>query len=318
MVAAVFVLPGIAQAQNYPARPVRVLIPWPPGGSNDIVGRVVFQKMSEQLGQQFVIENRGGASGTIGSDLVSKAVADGYTLMVQSATHVANPHLYKKLPYDTLKDFVGLTPLAQQVGVIVVHPSLPAKTVKEFIALAKARPGQIVFASSGSGSFTHLTMALFNEMTQTKMLHVAYKGGGPALVGLITGEVQVAFMGVLSSKPFRKSGQVRALAVSTRQRSPAVPEIPTIDESGVPGYDKGGWTGMFAPARVPDAIIDHVYQAVAKALKDPEAVRRLADDGLVAVASSPAEFTKFVADEIVEWTKLTHAMHLEKRSLKGG
>jgi len=195
---------------------------------------------------------------------------------------------------------------------------MPVKSVKDLIAVARKRPKDIFYGSAGVGSNLHMTTELFNYMARTSLVPVAYKGGGPALVGLITGEVQVAFMGVLSSKPFRKSGQVRALAVSTRQRSPAVPEIPTIDESGVPGYDKGGWTGMFAPARVPDAIIDHVYQAVAKALKDPEAVRRLADDGLVAVASSPAEFTKFVADEIVEWTKLTHAMHLEKRSLKGG
>src|SRR5262245_969025 len=169
-------------AQAYPAKPVRILVPWPPGGANDVVGRVVAQRMTEQLGQQMVVENRGGASGTIGADLVAKAPADGYTVMVHSATQVANPHLYKKLPYDTLKDFIGVTPLAVQVGMLVVHPSLPAKSVKEYVALAKARPGQIVYGSSGNGSFVHLAMALIGSMTKTNMTHVPFKGGGPAAI----------------------------------------------------------------------------------------------------------------------------------------
>jgi len=293
-------------------------VPFPPGGSTDMIGRVIGQKLTDRLGQNFVVDNRAGATGAIGAGLVKRAAPDGYTFLVTSASFTFAPGLYKDLPYDAMKDFKPLSMLTTQPLILGVHPSMPVKSVKDLIAVARKRPKDIFYGSAGVGSNLHMTTELFNYMARTSLVPVAYKGGGPALVGLITGEVQVAFMGVLSSKPFRKSGQVRALAVSTRQRSPAVPEIPTIDESGVPGYDKGGWTGMFAPARVPDAIIDHVYQAVAKALKDPEAVRRLADDGLVAVASSPAEFTKFVADEIVEWTKLTHAMHLEKRSLKGG
>src|SRR5262249_5293552 len=210
--AAVFA-PAVAFSQNYPIKPVRILIPWPPGGSNDIVGRVVFQKMSELLGQQCVIENRGGASGTIGSDLVAKSPADGYTLMVQSATHVANPHLYKKLPYDTLKDFIGLTPLAQQVGVIVVHPSLPVKTIKEFVAIAQGRPNQISYCSSGNGSFVHLAMALFNSMTDTKMVHVPYKGGGPAAIAIASGETQAMAATIGSVIPHLDSGRLRALGV---------------------------------------------------------------------------------------------------------
>jgi tripartite-type tricarboxylate transporter receptor subunit TctC len=307
-----------AGAQSWPQRPVTFIVSQSAGASPDVMARMIAAKLAAPLGQQVIIENKPGAGNVIGAQAAARAAPDGYTFLVTSASFTFAPGLYKDLPYDAMKDFKPLSMLTTQPLILGVHPSMPVKSVKDLIAVARKRPKDIFYGSAGVGSNLHMTTELFNYMARTSLVPVAYKGGGPALVGLITGEVQVAFMGVLSSKPFRKSGQVRALAVSTRQRSPAVPEIPTIDESGVPGYDKGGWTGMFAPARVPDAIIDHVYQAVAKALKDPEAVRRLADDGLVAVASSPAEFTKFVADEIVEWTKLTHAMHLEKRSLKGG
>ena len=183
-------LPLAAAAQNYPVKTVRVVIPWPPGGSNDIVGRLVMQKMSENLGQQFIIDNRGGASGIVGSDLVAKSPADGYTIMIHSATHVSNPHLYGKIPYDTMKDFAAVAPLARQVGMLVVHPSLPVKTVREFIDLGKKRPGEITYSSSGNGSFVHLGMALLNSMSNTKMIHVPYKGGGPAAVAIASGEVQ--------------------------------------------------------------------------------------------------------------------------------
>lgn len=185
VVIAVLLSPWIAFAQTYPSKPVRLLIPWPPGGSNDVVGRIVFQKVSESVGQPFPIDNRGGAAGTIGAALVAKSVPDGYTVMVHTSTHVGNAHLYKKLPYDTLKDFIGVTPLVKQVGVLVVHPSLPVKSVKEFIALARARPGEVVYASTGSGGTAHLAMALFNSMTATRMVHVPYKGGGPAGIALV-------------------------------------------------------------------------------------------------------------------------------------
>ena len=186
---AAVLMPFAVTAQNWPVKPVRVLVPWPPGGANDVVARVVAQRLSENLGQQFVVENRGGASGTIGADLVAKGATDGYTLMVHSATHVANPHLYRKLPYDTLKDFNGVTALAVQVGMLVVHPSLPTKTVKDYVALARARPGELVYGSSGSGSFVHLAMALIASMTNTKMIHVPFKGGGPATIALASGEI---------------------------------------------------------------------------------------------------------------------------------
>src|SRR5688500_6190903 len=186
-------LAGAASAQSYPAKAVRVVVPWPPGGSNDIVGRIIAQKLTELNGQQFVIDNRGGAAGTIGAESVARAAPDGYTIMIHSATHVANPHLYGKLPYDTLKDFVGMAPLSVQIGMLVVHPSLPVKSVKELVALAKSKPGQVVYSSSGNGSFVHLTMAMFAAMTDIKMTHVPYKGGGPAAISISSGETQAQF-----------------------------------------------------------------------------------------------------------------------------
>ena len=209
---------GIAVAQNYPVKTVRVVVPWPPGGANDIVGRIVAQRLADQTGQQFVIDNRGGANGNIGAEMVAKAPADGYTLMVHSAAHVTNPHMYKKLPYDALKDFTGVTPLAVQLGMLVVHPSLPAKNVKEYIALGRAQPGKIVYASSGSGSFVHLAMALINSMSNTQMVHVPFKGGGPAVVALASGEVQAMTATIGSVIPHLPSGRLRALGVTSATR----------------------------------------------------------------------------------------------------
>src|SRR5687767_6850280 len=195
-----------AYSQRYPAKAVRVIVVFPPGGSNDVVARIVFQKMSDQLGQQFVIDNRGGAAGTIGADVVAKSPPDGYTLMVQSATHIANAHLYKNLPYDTLGDFIGITTMARQVAMLVVHPSMPVKTTKEFIALAKKRPGEIVYGSAGSGSLLHLAMGLINHMTGTKMIHVPYKGGGPVNIAIASGEIQAVVATIASVIPNIKSG----------------------------------------------------------------------------------------------------------------
>src|SRR5688572_1703440 len=243
-----------APAQAYPAKPVRVVVPWPPGGSNDIVARLVAQKLSENLGQQFVIDNRGGASGTIGSDGVAKSPPDGYTIMVHSATHVANPHLYGKLPYDTLKDFVGITPLSAQVGMLIVHPSLPVKNVKELVALAKARPNQITYSSSGNGSFVHLTMALFTSMTGIRMSHVPYKGGGPAAISIASGETQAQFGTIGAVMQQVKAGRVRPLAVSSDYRTSVFPEVPTLAEAGVPGYEFTAWIGMLGPAGMPKAV----------------------------------------------------------------
>jgi len=297
-------VPACALAQAYPTKPVRVVIPWPPGGSNDIVGRVVCQKLSEQLGQQFVIENRGGASGTIGSDLVAKSPPDGYTIMVHSATHVANPHLYKNLPYDTLKDFAGLTPLAQQVGAIVVHPSLPARSIKEFIALARARPGEIVYASSGNGSFVHLAMALLNAMTDTKMVHVPYKGGGPAVIAVVSGETQAMAATIGSVLPHLNAKRLRAIGVTADHRVSQFPEVPTIAESGVKGYEFTAWIGAFAPAAVPRPIIERLNGELKKALAAPEVAKTLSSQTLDPMYMTPEQFDQRLRADYGKYQKL--------------
>ena len=303
-------VPPLAAA-GYPEKPIRLLIPFSPGGGTDLLCRAIQDRLERAFGVGIIIDNRAGAGGTIGVTLAARAVPDGYTLLVTSASYTFAPGLYKKdLPYDAIKDFKPLSMLTQQPLILIVHPSLPVKSIKELIALARKRPKEIFIANAGVGSNLHMTSELFKYMSKTSMTGVPYKGGGPALVALLTGEVQVSFTGILSSRPFRKSGQVRGLAVSTKERSPAVPDLPTIDESGVPGFDKGGWTGMFAQAQVPEPIIAHVYGVMAKVLKDPESVKKLAEDGLVAVASTPQDFTAFIHAEIKEWNKLIQEMKL--------
>ena len=284
LVALLFVLPVVAQ--TYPSKPVRVVIPWPPGGGNDISGRIVMQKLSESLGQQFMVDNRGGAGGTIGADVVAKSPPDGYTIMVHSVTHVASAHLYKKLPYDALRDFVGVALIAAQPGALTVHPSLPAKTVRQFIALATARPGEILYSSAGNGSGPHLQMVLFETMTNTKMVHLPYKGGGPSVIALLSGEVQASLATIASLVTHVKSGRLRALGVSSSQRSAALPDVPTIAEAGVPGYEMNPWIAVFAPAGTPKTIIDKLNAEVNKALKLPEVVQSLSGQGLDPWSSS--------------------------------
>ena len=293
-----------ARAQSYPVKTARVVIPWPPGGSNDIVGRIVFQRVSEQTGQQFVIDNRGGAAGTIGADLVAKSPPDGYTVMVHSATHAANAHLYKKLPYDTLKDFIGVTPLAVQVGMLAVHPSLPVKSVKEFIALAKARPGEIIYGSSGNGSFVHLTMALFNSMTGTRMVHVPYKGGGPASIGIASGETQAMIATIGALLPQIAAKQVRPLAVTSAVRVKQFPEIPTIAEAGVPGYELTAWIGLFVPAGTPRPVLDRLGEEIKKALDHPDVARILSSQTLDPWFTTPEEFAKRLKSDDEKYEKL--------------
>jgi tripartite-type tricarboxylate transporter receptor subunit TctC len=301
-----------AAADNYPQRPIRVIIPFSPGGGTDLLMRALQERLDRGFGVSVLIDNRPGAGGTIGVTLASRAAPDGYTLLVTSASFTFAPGLYKDLQYDAIKDFKPLSMLTQQPLILAVHPSMPVKNVKDLIALAQKRPKDVFYASAGVGSNLHMTTELFKYMAKIDMQQVQYKGGGPALLALISGEVGVSFTGVLSSKPFRKSGQLRPLAVTTKTRSPAVPDLPTIDEAGVPGYDKGGWTGMFAPAKVPDPIIGRVYKVVADVLKDPDAAKQLAEDGLVAVASSPPDFTQFVQAEIAEWSKLIQEMKLRR------
>jgi tripartite-type tricarboxylate transporter receptor subunit TctC len=293
-----------AQAQEYPVKPVRVLIPWPPGGSNDIVGRLVAQKLSENLKQQFVIDNRGGASGTIGSEIVARAEADGYLIMIHSATHVANPHLYKKLPYDTLNDFAGITTLARQVGVLVVHPALPAKTLKEFIALGKARPNQIVYASSGNGSYVHLAMAMVASMAGTKMTHIPYKGGGPAAISILSGETQAMLATVGSVLTQIKAGKLRPLGVTSEDRIKQFPDVPTIAEAGIPGYEFTAWIGAFAPARTPAPVVNKLNAELRKVLADASVAEKLSAQTLDPMPTSPAEFGKRLKSDYDKYGKL--------------
>ena len=298
---------GAAVAQNYPVKPVRVVVPWPPGGANDIVGRIAAQRLSEQMGQQFVIENRGGANGTIGAELVARAPADGYTMMVHSAAHVTSPHLYKKLAYDTLKDFIGVTPLAVQVGMLVVHPSLPAKTVKEFVALGRTQPGKIVYGSSGSGSFVHLAMALLNSMTNTQMVHVPFKGGGPAVVALAAGEIQAMTATIGSVIPHLPSNRVRALGVTSATRMKAFPNIPTIAEGGVPGYDFSAWIGAFVAAGTPRPIVDRLNAEIKKALEHPEVVKIMSSQTLDPMPMTPEQFAARLKTDYDKYEKLVKA-----------
>ncbi len=263
-------------ADNYPVKTVRVITPWPTGGLTDVVGRIVFQKISETTGQQFIVDNRPGAAGTIGADLVAKSKPDGYTLMVHSTTHVGNPHIYKQLPYDTLKDFTGIGLLAAQSGLLVVHPSLPVKNVKELIAFAKARPEEILYATSGSGSFSHLAIALLTSMTKTRMTHVPYKGGGPATTSMVAGETQFLVGSPAAVLTQLEAKRLRLLAVSSDTRLPQFPQTPTVAEAGVPGYEFRGWVGVFAPAGTPKAIIGRVNAEIKNALYSPDMQSRLA------------------------------------------
>ena len=297
---------GLAAAQTYPVKPVRVVIPWPPGGSNDIVGRIVAQKLSELAGQQFIVDNRGGASGIVGSEVVAKSPADGYTIMVNSATHVANPHLFPKVPFDVLRDFTPIAPLSAQVGMLAVHPSMPVKTVKDFIALAKARPGQVVYGSSGSGSFVHLTMALFNVMTGTKMIHIPYKGGGPATIAISAGETQAMIATVGSLLPAISAKRVRPVAVTSEKRVDSFPDLPTIGES-VPGYEFTAWIGTFGPAGLPKAIVDRLHGDLQKVLRMKDVSDNLKSQTLDPMFMTSEEFTRRLKSDYDKYEKVIKA-----------
>lgn len=303
VVLAALLAPMLALAQAYPTKPVRVIIVFPPGGSNDVTGRIVFTKMNEIVGQNFVIENRGGAAGTIGAAVVAQAPGDGYTLMVQSATHIANAHLYKKLPYDTLGDFIGVTTLARQVGIMVVHPSLPAKSVKEFIALAKKRPNEIVYSSAGNGSYVHLAYTLFQSLTGTKMIHVPYKGGGPSTIALISGESQVTIATIGSVFTHLKAKRVRPLGVTSDKRAAQFPDVPAIAET-VPGYEFTAWVGCFAPKGTPKDIVDKLNGWLRQALADPGVASKLTAQTLDPMPMTPEEFAARLKSDYVKYEKV--------------
>jgi tripartite-type tricarboxylate transporter receptor subunit TctC len=294
----------IAFAQTYPTKPVRVIIPWPPGGSNDVVGRLVMQKLAQSLGQQFVVDNRAGAAGSIGAELVAKAAPDGYTIMVHSTTHVGNGTLYRNLPYDVVKDFSGVGLLSAQPGVLTVHPSLPVKSVKEFIALAKSRPGQILYSSSGNGSAPHLSMALFVSMAGIHIVHVPYKGGVPQVTALVSGETQSSLATISTVISHIRNGRLRPLGVSSAKPSKTLPGVPTIAASGVPGYEMAPWIGVFAPAGTPKNIVDRLNAEINKALGQPDIVQKLEAQALDPWPSTPEEFNGRLKADFEKYAKL--------------
>lgn len=293
-----------AAAQIYPSKPVRVVIPWPAGGSNDIVGRVVMEKLSAALGQQFVIDNRPGASGSIGANLVAKARADGYTLMVHSTTHVANGTFYKNLPYDTLKDFVGVARLSSQPGALVVHSSLPVKTVKDFISLARARPGQIFYSSSGNGSGPHLWMAQFIELTGINIVHVPYRGGPPAVIALVSGEAQAMLASIATVIELVRTGKLRMLGVASGKRMKMFADMPTIAEAGVPGYEMNAWVGVFGPAGTPKDIVNQLNSEINQILNLSDVQKVLSNQVLEPWPTTPEEFDARIKADYEKYSKL--------------
>ena len=283
---------GVAWSQAFPAKTVRVVVPFPPGGANDIVSRIVFAKVSEQTGQQFIIDNRSGAGGTIGTALVAQSKPDGYTLLIQTAaSHVSNPHLYSKLPYDALRDFAGISPLARVVSVLTVHPSLPVRSVKEFIALAQKHPKEILHGHSGYGSFTHMNGVLFESRTGIRMTHVPFKGGGPAVIALVGGETQAQVAAIGELIAYIKTNRVRALGVSSLERIAQLPDVPRIADT-VPGYESWTWVSAFAPAGTPRPIIDRLNAELGKAMSDPDVAAKLSAQTLDPAHRSPEELTQ--------------------------
>jgi tripartite-type tricarboxylate transporter receptor subunit TctC len=291
-------------AQKYPEHPVRIVIPLSPGGTTDVPGRIIAQKLSETLGQQFFVENRAGAGGTIGSDYVAKAKADGYTLLLTASPFVIAPHVYKKLPYDALKDFVPVTKIAEGPYVLVVHPSLGVNSVKDLIALAKKQPGKIDFASSGNGGAQHLVTELFMYMAGIKMNHVPYKGSGPAQQDLMSGIIKVSFVGTPIAIPHMKSGRLKALGVSTPKRWPDMPDVPTIAEAGVPGFEAVVWIGMLAPAGTPKEIVAKLAGEIGKLVRADEVKKLLDPTGMDPAPDTPEQFAKFLKVDFDKWGKV--------------
>ncbi|HVQ61348.1 MAG TPA: tripartite tricarboxylate transporter substrate binding protein [Burkholderiales bacterium] len=294
-----------AHAEVYPAKPIRMIVAYPPGGGTDIVGRMVAQKLGETLGQSVVVENRGGASGNIGTEIAARAAPDGYTvLMGNVAPNAINVSLFKNLPFDPVADFAPVSLVASTPNILVVHPSTPARSVKEVVALARSRPGVLNFASAGVGSSSHLAGELFRILAGADIVHVPYKGAGPAMVDVLSGQVQLYFATMPAAMPHVKSGKLVPIAVTSLKRSQALPDAPTIAESGVPGYEASTWYGLLAPAHSPDAAIARLHESVVKILGDAALRAKLADQGFEPVGDSPKEFAAYIRSEIAKWGKV--------------
>ena len=294
---------GLAQ-QAYPSKPVRLIIPFPPGGSNDVVGRMFAQQLNERLGQSVVIENRGGAGGTIGTDAAAKSAPDGYTLLLVSIASSFGPAMYKSLPYDPAKAFTPIGPIGAGPVVLVVHPGVPIKTAKELIAFAHAKPGALRIASAGIGSFQHLTWELFRLQGKVDILHIPYKGGGPAMTDVLGGHAELMLGSLIQTIPHIRTGKLRALGVSGTKRNAALPEVPTIAEAALPDYDATNWWGVVAPAGTPPAIIARLHGDITAIVSSPETRKRLETEGAEALLMSSAEFGRFIQAETAKWSKV--------------
>ncbi len=293
-----------ACAQTYPVKPVRFVVPFVAGGPTDIQGRLLGEKLAQRLGQQFIIDNRGGAGGNIGMEIVAKAPPDGYTLVIATVgTWAVNPHLYK-LPYDVLKDFSPIIQVSTSPAVLVVHPSVPAKNVKELVALAKSKPGQLNYGSSGVGGLGHISGALFSLMTGTKMVHIPYKSSAPSLTDLIAGQIEVLFNNAISTVPHIKSGKARALAVTSIKRTQALPDLPTIDEAGVKGYDNSSWSAVAAPAGTPKEIIARLNGELNQILKLPDIQEKSAAGGAAIIGGTPEQFAAYLKSEVTKFARV--------------
>ena len=306
-VALLLALPATVLAQAWPSKPIRVVVPFPAGGGIDTVARIVVPKMSEALGQPMVIDNRSGAGGTVGTEVVARATPDGHVLLATFASHSMNATLYRDLSYDTEKAFAPISLIATVPNILVVHPSLPAKTVGDLISLARKRPGDINYASVGNGTPAHLSAELFNMMAGVRMTHIPYKGAAASIIGMITGETQLTFTTVLIALPHVKAGKLRPLAVATLARTPLLPEVPTVDQSGLKGYESIAWYGLLAPAGTPGPVVDRLNAELVRSVQTPEVRDNLLRQGTEIVASSPARFAQIIREDIVKWTKVVKA-----------
>jgi len=301
--AAAFSCAAVA-AQSYPERPIRMIIPFAAGGATDTPARIASSKLSERLGQQIVVDNRPGQGGALGTAVAAKAEPDGYTVLMTATPFVLSPHIYKKLSYDPLKDFVPVTQFGAAPNVLVVHPSLGAKSVKDVIAMAKSQPGKLDWASSGTGGFQHLSGALFMTMADIKTVHISYKGSGAATADMLGGQVKIGFPGIAIALPHHKAGRLRALGVTTEERSPQMPDVPSIAEAGVKGYDATFWLGLTVPKGTPKAIIDKLHKETTELLKDKNIVTAFQRAGTEAAPSDPVKFSKFIQSEYAKWGKV--------------
>ena len=291
-------------AAQYPTRPVRFIVPFQAGGANDLTARLIAQKLTERWGKQVVPDNRPGAAGSVGIDTAARAAPDGYTLAIISASLAVNSAVSPKLPYDLITDLQAISQVSSLFYVVTLHPSVPASSIKELIAYAKAHPGKLDYGSSGTFGLQHLSGELFQHLTGTKLVHVPYKGGAAALADIVAGRINMGFSTLISARPHIASGRVRALAITTRKRSPAVPELPTLDEAGVPGFEVDQWFGIVSPAKTPQAIVTKVATAIAEIVHTPDVAQRFASDGSVPVGSTPPAFSAHVRNEVAKWRRL--------------